>query len=158
MHRRGAVTWAILVRAIFVWAFLWLTGCSSEPATGPGEVVWDRDTCERCSMAIGDRRFAAQVRDAHDDRLRRFDDVGCALLWLAEREEPPGESRPEIWVRDWDGTNWIDGHTTRFGTGFQTPMGYGFAAVDGDPPGSTDLAEIRGRLLAREHERRSVGR
>ncbi len=151
--RRGAILWASLV-----WTILLFVGCSSEPARGPGEVVWDRDTCERCSMAIGDRRFAAQVRDAEDHRLRRFDDVGCALLWLAEREGSPGASRPEIWVRDRDGERWIDGHTARFGAGFKTPMGYGFGAVDGDPAGSTDLAGVRERLLAREHERRSVGR
>jgi hypothetical protein len=113
-------------------------------------------------MAIGDRRFATQVRDARDQRLRRFDDLGCALLWLAERERAAGAaqhaSRPEIWVRDPAGERWIDGHAARFGGGFETPMGYGFGAVAGDAPGPLDLPQVRARLLAREDERRSAER
>jgi hypothetical protein len=113
-------------------------------------------------MAIGDRHFAAQVRDAHDHRLRRFDDLGCALLWLAERKGAAGAGRnasqPEVWVRDPVGERWIDGHAARFAGGFKTPMGYGFGAVAGDSHGALDLPQLRAQLLAREDERRSVER
>jgi hypothetical protein len=147
---------------LFAAAFLVLVCCSSEPASGPGRVTWDRDVCERCSMVIGDRRFAAQVRAAAEDRLHRFDDLGCALLWLAERGESVGGSkatpRPAIWVRDAAGETWIDGRTAGFAAGFRSPMGYGFAAVGGNTPRSIDLAEVQKRLLAREDERRSVAR
>ena len=147
---------------IFAAACLLLACCSSEPTSGPGQVTWDRDVCERCSMVIGDRRFAAQVRAVDAGRLHRFDDLGCALLWLAEQGESVGGSeatpRPEIWVRDAAGEEWIDGRAAGFAAGFQSPMGYGFAAVGGNTPRSIDLAEVQQRLLAREDERRSVAR
>ena len=44
--------------------FIFVIGCAPEDVTGPGEVRWDRETCERCSMALSDRSFAAQVRGA----------------------------------------------------------------------------------------------
>ena len=83
--------------AVFV-----LVGCSGGPETGPGQVRWDKVSCERCLMAVSDRHFSAQIRGGPAERKSRlyfFDDFGCAVLWL---EEQPwrNESRNEIWVTD----------------------------------------------------------
>lgn len=129
-----------------------LLACAREPEAGPGEVRWDRDTCERCRMTIGDRRFAAQVRTAHDHRLHEFDDLGCALLWMHENRRGD-DGRDEIWVRDHQGKGWIDARTARFAGGHQTPMGYGFA-VEGGQPQSIDLDDVREQVRERERERR----
>jgi len=143
-------------------AFLLLAGCSQEPPSGPVEITWDRDTCERCAMAIGDRRFAAQVRKARDRRVHRFDDLGCALLWLAEHEGEgiagSGAEGFEIWVRDTRGESWIDGRAARYAAGHRTPMGYGFAPTASDRAGSLDLAAVQSQLLVRRDERRNPGR
>jgi copper chaperone NosL len=128
-----------------------LLACSGEPDSGPAAIIWDRDTCEHCMMAIGDRHHAAQVRDAKG-RAHRFDDLGCALLWLDAQEasDPP----LEIWVGSAATEVWIDARKASFVDGQETPMGYGFGAV---PDGVLGLEEVRGRVRAREDARRSAG-
>jgi len=146
---------------IFV-ALLAVAGCRPASTTGPGEVTWDRDTCAHCEMILSDRRFAAQVRDSQKRRLHYFDDIGCAIRWLAEHEPESSLTRnselPEIWVMSPNGEKWIEARTSRFSAGHQTPMGYGFAAVADDPPQSVELAELSRLIEAREDERRQPGR
>jgi len=78
------------MRVLYSWllpAFL-LPGCSGQDATGPVDVRWDRETCERCAMAVGDRYSASQVRGApagQSTRVYTFDDIGCAVIWLDEQ-------------------------------------------------------------------------
>ena len=134
-------------------------GCSPAPATGPGEITWDRDTCEHCAMVIGERRYAVQLRDASDGRLHFFDDLGCALLWLSSRAEAgAAASHPsELWVRDARDEGWVDGFEARYGDGHRTPMGYGFAASEAPAPDSFGFEELGGRLREQERRRRSAG-
>ena len=40
-----------------------LGGCEKDPNSGPVDVKWDRQVCERCSMILSDTRYAAQIRD-----------------------------------------------------------------------------------------------
>jgi copper chaperone NosL len=134
-----------------------VAGCEGSQPTGPGEVVWDRDVCEQCEMVIGVRRHAAQARDADSGQLRRFDDVGCAVLWLAANEPAQPAGLPEVWVRNAGDTSWIDGRTARFSSGHRTPMGHGYASVEGEPAGSLNFEEITRRLLAERDERRHPG-
>ena len=91
-----------------------MAGCWQSPSTGPGEIHWDRQTCERCQMVISQRRHAVQVRAKGDHRAHAFDDLGCALLWLDEEGLPAGrdsggDSLHEIWVKGPHGSEWIDG-------------------------------------------------
>ena len=139
----------------FAWMLLALAGCASDPETGPVEVKWDRDVCERCQMAIGDRRFAVQVREA-DGALHLFDDLGCSLLWLTANSSVPvasAGSKARIWVRDHTGDRWLDAAEARFSPGHPSPMGFGFAAF---APGAEGIGldEVRARVEAREEARR----
>jgi len=136
-------------------ALLLCVDCGSEAASGPVPVHWDRDTCERCAMALGSQRFAAEVRMSGDRRAHLFDDVGCALLWVEENVPKTRHDKLEIWVRDATATEWIDARVARFGAGYDTPMGYGYATVGSDVEQSIDLTELRRRLSAREDERRN---
>ena len=34
--------------------FMLVVGCSQQAETGPVEVRWDKDICERCAMAVSD--------------------------------------------------------------------------------------------------------
>ena len=80
-----------------------LLGCSGDPGTGPVEVKWDRDICTRCNMVLSDREHSAQVRytpgDGKRSQVRKFDDLGCAVLWL-DQQPWRTESGVEIWVTD----------------------------------------------------------
>ncbi|MCB1726823.1 MAG: hypothetical protein KDI22_05265, partial [Gammaproteobacteria bacterium] len=93
-------TWYRTTRLLIATALL-LAGCSGDPGTGPVEVKWDRDVCTRCNMVLSDREHSAQVRytpaDGKRSQVRKFDDLGCAVLWL---DQQPWHDEPgvEIWV------------------------------------------------------------
>jgi len=129
---------------------LGLAACSPARETGPAEIVWDRDTCERCLMAISEPRFAAQVRD-HDHRVHRFDDLGCALLWLDGQAAAPQPL--EIWVGNPEADGWLDARSTAYRTVPHTPMSYGFGVAAEGTEG-LHWAEMTTEIQERESERR----
>jgi hypothetical protein len=114
-----------------LWIVVLLVACNQEPSTGPGEIRWDQQVCERCSMSIGDDRFAAQVRGGADNKLYRFDDIGCAVIWL-EQQPWKDDAKTEIWVSDYQSKEWIDARQAGFIQLMHSPMGYGLGAVTHD--------------------------
>jgi len=116
-----------------------LLGCSQEPASGPAEIRWDQQVCERCSMAIGDARFAAQVRGGPEQKLYRFDDIGCAVVWLEDRPWKD-EAATEIWVADYENGGWLEARGANYLRVMHSPMGYGLGAVKGGGADSMDFA------------------
>jgi len=131
-----------------------LSGCSGEDATGPGEVRWDRETCTRCGMTIGDRHSAAQVRGGpagQHTRLYLFDDIGCAVIWL-EGQSWADDPRTEIWVTDHRDGRWIDARQASYITGIRTSMSYGLGAQR--EPATDGMDFSRAREVIHEIERR----
>lgn len=128
-----------------------LAACSGDPGTGPVEVKWDRDTCERCRMVLSDRLHAAQVRGGpagEKTRVYKFDDIGGAILWLQERawrDDP----RTEIWVNDRRDGRWLDAYQAVYLPGQITPMDFGFGAQDTAVDGAVDFESMRASVLAR---------
>jgi hypothetical protein len=137
-------------------AALAAAGCAGEPATGPVEIHWDRDSCERCDMLISDRAAAAQVR-LPGERAHKFDDVGCALLWLDARQSPSAPAA-EIWVAAEDGLGWQRAEAARYRARRGTPMGYGFVPARAGESGGLDLAALRELVRQAEKERSGDGR
>jgi hypothetical protein len=131
-------------------ALVLLALAACDPGTGPARVAFGRDACEQCGMAIGDRRFAAQIR--HAGRVHRFDDFGCALLWLesATGGDPAGT---EIWVMDQDREQWIDARSASYRPGQRTPMAHGFGAVAAPQEGTLDFRAVQQQIRERERER-----
>ncbi len=122
-----------------------LSGCSGDPGTGPADVKWDRDACERCRMVLSDRHYAAQVRvfpEGKRSKVFFFDDIGCASLWLAGT---PWEQDPktEIWVTDYRTGEWIDARTATYVKERITPMEYGLGAQAEPVPGGIDFNAAR---------------
>lgn len=141
------------VLAFGVAAFAMLLACSGAPARGPVEVAWDRDTCAHCYMTIGDRRAAAQLRREPGGEMQLFDDLGCAVLYLGDRDFA------ELWVRDASGSEWIDARQARFTAGATTPMDYGFVAAGADGEAlaaGLTLDRVRTAIREIEDERRSA--
>ncbi|MDH5573235.1 MAG: nitrous oxide reductase accessory protein NosL, partial [Gammaproteobacteria bacterium] len=92
-----------------------LSGCS-EPTTGAVEVHWDRDNCERCRMVLSDHQHAAQIRFVNEKQksvVYKFDDVGCAVIWLEDKPWRDTNST-EIWVTDYTDGKWIDAKTAYY--------------------------------------------
>lgn len=107
-----------------------LAACSGDPGTGPVEVKWDRDVCERCNMVLSDRRHSAQIRYSpagQRSQVYRFDDLGCAVLWL-KKQPWRDDQQVEIWVNDHVNGEWLDARSAQYIPGQITPMEYGLGA------------------------------
>ena len=115
-----------------------LSACSGEPETGPVEVKWDQNNCERCRMMLSDRYFAAQIRyypEAKRSRVVKFDDIGCATLWLKDQQWKD-DPKTEIWVADHRSGEWIDARAATYIRKNNSPMGYDLGAqAEVDPDG-----------------------
>ena len=140
------------VRLLGILLAIWLVGCEQRDWRAPEKMHWDRDMCERCKMAVSERRYAVQVVDPQSHRHYRFDDIGCAILWFKE-ERVPWADKAIIWVKDGATGRWIDARKAWYSTDKITPMGYGFtafadkkAAGDGEV---VDFEQMRRRVLKR---------
>lgn len=141
-------------RPVCAWMLLLLLGlsaCSGDPGSGPVEVKWDRDTCERCRMVLSDRLHAAQIRGgpaAERTRVYKFDDIGGAVVWL-EQQPWRDDPRTEIWVNDHRDGRWIDAYRAFYLGGQITPMDFGFGAQDEPHAGALDFSAMRAAALDR---------
>ncbi|MCK4833715.1 MAG: nitrous oxide reductase accessory protein NosL [Gammaproteobacteria bacterium] len=141
----------MLHRIIYILFFatfsLVLFACSGESETGPVEVKWDQNNCERCRMMLSDRNFAAQIRyfpEAKRSRVVKFDDIGCAVLWIKDQQWN-NDPKTQIWVADHSSGEWIDARKATYIRKNNSPMGYDLGAqAEADPDGlNFDQAILR---------------
>lgn len=140
----------VLLLMLTILVLAGLSACSGDAGTGPGEIKWDRDACDRCRMVLSDPRHAAQIRYFPAEKKRSqvavFDDIGCASLWLAGqpwRDDP----KTEIWVTDHRSGKWIDARSATYVTGHVTPMEYGLGAQAEPMAGGLTFAQARAHFL-----------
>ena len=122
-----------------------LSACSGEQDTGPAKVRWDQNTCERCRMMLSDRNFSAQVRyfpDAKRSRVVKFDDIGCATIWL-EDQKWKDDPKTEIWVTAHNNGEWINARKATYIPINNSPMGYNLGAQAEAVPGGLNFAEAK---------------
>ena len=146
-------------RILLSCVFFVAAGCTPEEVSGPGEVRWDRETCTRCNMAVGDRSFAVQVRGApagEKSRLYKFDDIGCAVIWL-DKQAWKDDARTEIWVADHRNGEWIDAREAFYVTGKISPMNYGLAAQAEAAEAALDFSQASTHIMMSEKERHLHG-
>lgn len=120
----------VLILALILPIFLLLTACGEDKTTGAIEVRWDREICARCAMAVSDRKYSAQVRGGREGKkakVYKFDDVGCAVIWL-DKQNWKDDARTEIWVNDHRDGKWINAKTAWYVKMNNTPMDYGLGA------------------------------
>ena len=135
--------------------FSTLVGCTPEDVTGPGEVRWDRETCTRCSMALSDRNFAAQVRGAAEGQrtaLYKFDDIGCAVIWL-DKQPWKDNPRTEIWVTDHRNGDWLDATIAFYVKEQLSPMNYGLGAQAHSEEGTLNFMQAKAHIMTAETQR-----
>ena len=135
-----------------VWLLL-LQGCSGDSGSGPKEVKWDRDACERCRMVLSDHTHAAQIRYTPPDKQRSvvalFDDIGCATLWLDDKPWRD-DAKTEIWVTDHRTGQWIDARKAFYVSGHLTPMEYGLGAQLEPAPEAMTYEQAKQQIISVE--------
>lgn len=151
MNRRDLLAQGV---ALTPMAAALLAACGDEPSwpEGMAPIKWDRDTCARCSMAISDRRFAAQVRGGPRQTTFKFDDIGCAVTWCSEKiKQHPwmSDEATRFWVADASGKGekWLDAKRAHYVNGPRSPMGYDFAAHAAPQAGSVDFQTMSRKVL-----------
>ena len=149
-YKLSAYRLSSLTKLLSLSLLLLLSGCG-DPETGPVDVTWDRDNCDRCVMALSDRHHSAQIRGGERHQAYHFDDLGCALLWL---EEQPWKEDPktEIWVNDYKDGSWLNARTAHYVKVTHTPMNYGFSAQPTPSEGSVDFEAARQAIFKQEAE------
>ena len=137
----------LLFLALFLALF---GGCEKKDWRVPDKVHWDRDMCERCKMAISERKYAVDVVDPATHKHYKFDDIGCAILWFKEEHLNWGD-KAIIWVKDGKTGQWIDARKAWYSTNKITPMGYGFTAyadkADAGEGEVIDFEEVKRRVI-----------
>lgn len=97
-------------------------------------VAWHEQPCAHCQMLVGEPAHAAQLITTNGDVLA-FDDPGCALRYIEERQ--PAIHR--LWFHHATHDHWIPSDRVAFERGGPTPMGSGLHAVEVGAPGALDL-------------------
>lgn len=131
-------------------SFLIMAGCS-EQDTGPVEVKWDREVCERCRMMLSDPYHSAQIRGGEKNKVYKFDDIGGAILWIQDKSWKDGE-KTEIWVNDHRTGAWINAKTAWYITGQSTPMEFGLGAQREEPVVGMRFEEAVAYIVEREQK------
>ncbi|MDR0769686.1 MAG: hypothetical protein LBE75_00590 [Burkholderiales bacterium] len=104
-----------------------LLACERKIDLSPREPKWDRDVCARCAMMLSDRLNSAQIIDAQTGDAYLFDDFGCAVAWLDEKQ-PAWRSDAIIYLTDASDGAWLKSEEAVLATPFITPMSFGIAA------------------------------
>jgi hypothetical protein len=146
-------------RTLLISVLLVIAGCTPDDVTGPGDIRWDREVCARCSMAVGDRNFAAQVRGgpaSEKTRLYKFDDIGCAMNWL-QQQAWKDDLRTEVWVVDYFNGDWLDARNASYVKGKISPMNYGLAATAEATSDTLDFVQAKAHIMTVEHEHHRYG-
>ena len=138
-------------------ATLFCYACSPQQTTGPEEIHWDRQVCTRCAMAIGDNKYATQVRGGAAKKIYQFDDIGCAVIWL-DQQPWKTDKDTEIWVADYRNGQWIDARRAWFERGRHSPMGYGLGARNDSIENSLNFNQAIEDIQATENRLHVLGK
>ncbi len=109
-----------------------LFSCRDKAEIKPAVIHYGEDVCERCKMIISEKNFSTQYLLPRGE-ARKFDDIGCMIEYLREREDDR-DSLIAVYVRDFDTGEWIDGEKAFYfrGGDVQSPMGYGIISFSSE--------------------------
>ncbi len=132
----------ILLLTVF---FILSVSCSDQPQSGPVEIYYGEDICERCKMIISEKDFASQYQ-LTNGKTHKFDDIGCMIHFIYEHDS----NISSIYVMDFASNEWIDGKDSYYvwTENIKTPMGHGIIT-------SMDIQEAK--VLAKEERGKYLG-
>lgn len=116
--------------------------CGKKVDTAAADPVWDRQICDQCKMILSNRNFAAQVINLDTGKRLYFDDIGCALRYLATEKMTPFSEKIILYATNANTGKWVDLKNGRIIKGYVTPMSSSFGVIDKDESISKDKKEI----------------
>lgn len=143
MTSKAKLGWAAAALALVGLVALLVIRAQALPE-GVKPIVWDKEVCAECAMAVSDPRFAAQLQ-REDGVVLNFDDPGCLFLYLDDHD-------PEIhalYFHRVEGDEWLDGDHVGFVPESHSPMGYGLGAAPKEAPGAISMDEAAKQVRAR---------
>lgn len=138
-----------VIKLLILTTLILILSACSEQNTGPADVKWDRDACERCRMMLSDRNYSAQIRvfpEGKRSKVLKFDDIGCATLWL-DSSEFKDDQKTEIWVRGRKEEKWLDAKKAWYVKGMVTPMNYGLGAQTEKQDGALNFEQAKQHIV-----------
>lgn len=141
---RSRSAWAVgmILGLGIVGAVIWLVVRAQSAPGSVRPVIWDKESCEECKMAISQPSFAAQLQ-TEDGRVLDFDDPGCLVRFQAEE-------RPRVrasYFHALRGEGWLTRDEVAFLPGVRSPMGYDLGAVPRGTPGALSYLEATRKIL-----------
>lgn len=129
--------------ALFIF-LIFAISCSDKPESGPVEIYYGEDICERCKMIISEKDFAAQYQ-LSNGKTHKFDDIGCMIHYVDEHDN----NISSVYVIDFDSLQWIDGKDAYFvwTDNIKTPMGYGIIAFKDSQEAKESVEKQKGKPL-----------
>lgn len=120
-----------------------ITGCSSDVSMEPVDIDAGTDSCDMCHMGIEDLASASQVI-MEDGTPKKFDDIGCMLLYYQEHKDDVGVA----YVPDWETGEWLNMEDAVFvqESSIETPMSYGIIAFSSEEKAQAFQEERGGEL------------
>lgn len=106
---------------LLILTLLLTVGCLQEELV-PREPLWGKEACSRCRMILSEKRYAVQ-RLFPNGEVHYYDDIICAL----KHNHAPDEG--DLYVRPFDGNDWVAANKVMYLPGLMTPMNSGFGAV-----------------------------
>lgn len=128
---------------VVVGAVGWLVVRAQSAPGSVRPVIWDKESCAECKMAISDPAFAAQLQ-TEDGQVLDFDDPGCLMRYQAEERPRVGA----VYFHALRGEGWLTRDDLAFLPGVRSPMGFDFGAVPRGTPGASSYEEAFAKVLA----------
>ncbi|WP_051904392.1 nitrous oxide reductase accessory protein NosL [Hippea jasoniae] len=94
----------------------------------PIPINFGKDKCQRCFMKIKSPRYSAEIGNPQNGKIYKFDDIGCAVMWLYQDCKFPWKNKAKIWVTDAKTGKWLNAKTACWIDGEITPMHFGLGA------------------------------
>lgn len=123
-----------------------VSACGREKKSGPVDIDWHHEHCARCQMIIWNRKFATEIR-APSGQIWKFDDIGCAMVWLAKQNFSEFAKGAEVWVNSYASEDWLDARSAHYVYGVKSPMRYQYGALEKFSPGNFDYGAMKKQIL-----------
>jgi copper chaperone NosL len=134
----------IFLSHIFLFALLLPAACATKEPQ-PVDIL-PEDMCAFCRMAISEKQYAAQFITRDGDAFK-FDDIGCLLNYVKERQNP--QQIAAYFVADFETREWTRGESAFYARSieFKTPMSSGIVAFKDRGKAEAAAGKHHGELL-----------